>query len=109
MKPNAFRKTYKGAIFPAAYPKSGFFIQKWLHFTSNLAEAIHDAKIIFLALPTPPGGDGSADLSYVLGAAKDIAQLITDYKVIVTKSTVPVGTADKVTAIMKANTSVEFA
>jgi len=83
--------------------------QERLHFTSNLAEAIAEAKIIFLALPTPPGGDGSADLSYVLGAAKDIANLITDYKVIVTKSTVPVGTADKVTAVMKANTAVEFA
>jgi len=84
-------------------------VQKRLHFTSNLAEAIAEAKIIFLALPTPPGGDGSADLSYVLGAAKDIAKLLTDYKVIVTKSTVPVGTADKVTEVMNANTSVDFA
>jgi UDPglucose 6-dehydrogenase len=83
--------------------------QQRLHFTTNLAEAIAEAKIIFLALPTPPGGDGSADLSYVLGAAKDIAKLVTDYKVIVTKSTVPVGTADKVTAVMNANTQVEFA
>jgi UDPglucose 6-dehydrogenase len=80
-----------------------------LHFTTNLAEAIKEAKIIFLALPTPPGGDGSADLSYVLGAAKDIAKLVKEYKVIVTKSTVPVGTADKVTAVMKANTDMEFA
>jgi len=80
-----------------------------LQFTTNLAEAIAEAKIIFLALPTPPGGDGAADLSYVLGAAKDIAKLITEYKVIVTKSTVPVGTADKVTAIMKQHTDLEFA
>ena len=80
-----------------------------LQFTTNLADAIADAKIIFLALPTPPGGDGSADLSYVLGAAKDIAKLVKDYKVIVTKSTVPVGTADKVTAVLKANTTVECA
>src|SRR6201985_150483 len=80
-----------------------------LHFTSNLAEAIAEAQIIFLALPTPPGGDGAADLSYVLGAAKDIAKLIKEYKVIVTKSTVPVGTADKVTAIMKEHTNVEYA
>lgn len=72
-----------------------------LSFTSNLAEGIKEAKIIFLALPTPPGGDGAADLSYVLGAAGDIAKLLTEYKVIVTKSTVPVGTADKVTAVMK--------
>jgi UDPglucose 6-dehydrogenase len=80
-----------------------------LQFTTNLAEAIAEAKIIFLALPTPPGGDGSADLSYVLGAAKDIALLVKDYKVIVTKSTVPVGTADKVTAVLKANTDVQCA
>jgi UDPglucose 6-dehydrogenase len=80
-----------------------------LQFTTNLADAIADAKIIFLALPTPPGGDGSADLSYVLGAAKDIAMLVTDYKVIVTKSTVPVGTADKVKAVLQANTTVDCA
>jgi len=80
-----------------------------LHFTTDLASAIADAKIIFMALPTPPGGDGSADLSFVLGAAKDIAKLLTEYKVIVTKSTVPVGTADKVAAVIKANTDVEFA
>ncbi|MGZ4001734.1 MAG: UDP-glucose dehydrogenase family protein, partial [Mucilaginibacter sp.] len=80
-----------------------------LKFTTSLADAIGEAKIIFLALPTPPGGDGAADLSYVLGAAKDIAKLITEYKVIVTKSTVPVGTADKVTAVMKQHTDIEFA
>jgi len=85
--------------------------QDRLKFTSNLAEGIKDAKIIFLALPTPPGGDGAADLSYVLGAAGDIAKLLTDYKVIVTKSTVPVGTADKVTAVMQqhAAAGVEYA
>jgi UDPglucose 6-dehydrogenase len=83
--------------------------QKRLLFTTNLANAIADAQIIFLALPTPPDGDGSADLSYVLGAAKDIAKLVTDYKVIVTKSTVPVGTADRVTAVIKANTNIECA
>lgn len=83
--------------------------ERRLEFTTNLADAITDAKIIFLALPTPPGGDGSADLSYVLGAAKDIAKLVKEYKVIVTKSTVPVGTADKVTAVIKANTDVECA
>jgi len=83
--------------------------QETLKFTTDLAEAVGPAKVIFLALPTPPGADGSADLSYVLGAAKDIAKLIKEYKVIVTKSTVPVGTADKVTAVMKANTDVPFA
>jgi UDPglucose 6-dehydrogenase len=83
--------------------------QNRLNFTTNLEEAIASAKIIFLALPTPPGEDGAADLSYVLGAAKDIAKLLKEYKVIVTKSTVPVGTADKVTAIMKQHTDLEFA
>lgn len=78
-----------------------------LSFTTNLAEAIKEAVIIFLALPTPPGGDGRADLSYVLGAAKDIANIIDNYKVIVTKSTVPVGTADKVKAVFQENTLVE--
>lgn len=78
-----------------------------LKFTTNLVEAIKDAVIIFLALPTPPGGDGKADLSFVLGAAKDIAGIIDNYKVIVTKSTVPVGTADKVKAVFKEHTSIE--
>lgn len=78
-----------------------------LNFTTNLAAAIEDAQIIFLALPTPPGEDGAADLSYVLGAAKDIAKLIKDYKVIVTKSTVPVGTADKVIKVFNDHTTVE--
>ncbi|MGE6218881.1 UDP-glucose dehydrogenase family protein [Nubsella zeaxanthinifaciens] len=78
-----------------------------LSFTTNLAEGIKEAQIIFMALPTPPGGDGAADLSYILGAAKDISKLITEYKVIVNKSTVPVGTADKVAAVFKAHTDVE--
>ena len=71
-----------------------------LHFTTNLAEAIENAQIIFLALPTPPGEDGSADLSYIMGVARDVSGLITDYKVIVDKSTVPVGTAEKVSKIL---------
>jgi len=74
-----------------------------LSFTTNLGEAIKDAEIIFLALPTPPGGDGSADLSYILGVAKDLSEIITDYKVIVDKSTVPVGTAEKVHAALAQN------
>lgn len=78
-----------------------------LSFTTNLAEGIKDAQIIFMALPTPPGGDGAADLSYILGAAKDISKLITEYKVIVNKSTVPVGTADKVAAVFKQHTNIE--
>jgi UDPglucose 6-dehydrogenase len=67
-----------------------------LKFTTDLAAGIKDAKIIFLALPTPPGADGSADMRYVLGVAADLGKLIKDYKVIVDKSTVPVGTAEKV-------------
>ncbi|HWY38623.1 MAG TPA: UDP-glucose/GDP-mannose dehydrogenase family protein [Bacteroidia bacterium] len=79
-----------------------------LSFTTKLEDAIKDAKIIFLALPTPPGEDGSADLSYVLGVANDLGKIIKDYKVIVDKSTVPVGTADKVHAAVAKNAKVEF-
>jgi UDPglucose 6-dehydrogenase len=71
-----------------------------LHFTTNLPEAVEHAQIIFLALPTPPGENGNADLSYIMGVARDLSGLITDYKVIVDKSTVPVGTAEKVAAIL---------
>ncbi|WP_293304202.1 UDP-glucose dehydrogenase family protein [Pedobacter sp. UBA5917] len=81
--------------------------QERLTFTTNLADAVKESQIIFMALPTPPGGDGAADLSYILGAAKDISKLITEYKVIVNKSTVPVGTADKVKAVFAENTSIE--
>src|SRR6195952_3682391 len=69
-----------------------------LRFTTNLEEGVKDAQIIFLALPTPPGEDGSADLKYVLGVAEDLGRLMKEYKVIVDKSTVPVGTAEKVHA-----------
>jgi UDPglucose 6-dehydrogenase len=79
-----------------------------LRFTTDLEEAIGPAKIIFLALPTPPGEDGSADLSYILGVADQLGDMIKEYKVIVDKSTVPVGTADKVTAAIAAKTDVEF-
>ena len=79
-----------------------------LKFTTNLEEGIKDAAIIFLALPTPPGEDGSADLKYVLGVAKDLGNILTDYKVIVDKSTVPVGTAEKVHQAIAANCKVEF-
>lgn len=72
--------------------------QKRLSFTSNLKEGIKAAQIIFLALPTPPGEDGSADLSYVIKVAQDLSKLIKKYTVIVDKSTVPVGTAEKVHA-----------
>lgn len=79
-----------------------------LSFTTDLEEGIRDAEIIFLALPTPPGEDGSADLRYILGVADELGKLITDYKVIVDKSTVPVGTAEKVHAAIAKNATVEF-
>jgi UDPglucose 6-dehydrogenase len=79
-----------------------------LKFTTNLAEGVEDAQIIFLALPTPPGADGSADLKYVLGVASDLGKILKEYKVIVDKSTVPVGTADKVQKAVAANYSGEF-
>jgi len=79
-----------------------------LHFTSDLKTGIKDAKILFLALPTPPGEDGSADLKYVLGVAKDLGNIIEDYVVVVDKSTVPVGTAEKVHQAIAENSKVEF-
>ena len=69
-----------------------------LHFTSDLKEAVNKSTIIFLALPTPPGEDGSADLSYILGVARQLGSMIDEYKIIVNKSTVPVGTAELVRA-----------
>ena len=80
-----------------------------LQFTTELAGAIEEAEIIFLALPTPPGEDGSADLSYVLQVAGELGEMMTSYKVIVDKSTVPVGTAEKVTSTIASKTTVPFA
>jgi UDPglucose 6-dehydrogenase len=79
-----------------------------LRFTTNLEEGIKDAQIIFLALPTPPGEDGSADLKYVLGVAEQLGLIMKGYKVIVDKSTVPVGTAEKVHAAVAKNYQGEF-
>ena len=79
-----------------------------LNFTTNLEEATVKSDIIFLALPTPPGEDGSADLSYILGVADELGHIINGYKVIVNKSTVPVGTAEKVTAAISKNSKTEF-
>ena len=79
-----------------------------LHFTTNLEEAIKDVTLIFLALPTPPGGDGSADLSFVLGVAEQLGKLMKDYKVIINKSTVPVGTAERTKKAIAKNATVEF-
>lgn len=79
-----------------------------LHFTTSLEEGIKEAQIIFLALPTPPGEDGSADLKYILGVANDLGKILQEYKVIVDKSTVPVGTAEKVHAAIAAHAKTEF-
>jgi len=79
-----------------------------LTFTTNLEDALKESLVVFLALPTPPGEDGSADLRYVLGVAEDLGNMMTDYKVIVDKSTVPVGTADKVHAAISKNYTGDF-
>lgn len=79
-----------------------------LKFTTNLEEGIEGAQVIFLALPTPPGEDGSADLKYILTVANDLGSILKEYAVIVDKSTVPVGTAEKVTAAINKNASVNF-
>lgn len=82
--------------------------QNRLKFTTDMASAIQDAQVIFLALPTPPGEDGAADLRYVLGVADQLGKMLTDYKVIVDKSTVPVGTAERVHAAIAAHAKVDF-
>jgi UDPglucose 6-dehydrogenase len=79
-----------------------------LRFTTSLASVVEDVEMIFLALPTPPVEDGAADLKYVLGVAEELGKLINEYKVIVNKSTVPVGTADKVKATIAKNYKGEF-
>jgi len=79
-----------------------------LSFSTDIESSIENAEIIFLALPTPPGEDGSADLSYILGVADQLGKMIKDYKVIIDKSTVPVGTAEKVKEAIAKNTSVGF-
>ncbi|MBK8654991.1 MAG: UDP-glucose/GDP-mannose dehydrogenase family protein [Haliscomenobacter sp.] len=79
-----------------------------LHFTTDLRYAVDNSDIIFLALPTPPGGDGAADLSFIMGVAAELATMIQSYKVIVDKSTVPVGTAEKVHAILAQSLSEDL-
>jgi UDPglucose 6-dehydrogenase len=82
--------------------------QKRLDFTTNLKEGIEGAEVIFLALPTPPGEDGSADLQYILRVANDLGPILRNYAVIIDKSTVPVGTAEKVHAAIASNAKVDF-
>lgn len=79
-----------------------------LKFTDSLSEGIKDARVIFLALPTPSDEDGSADLKYILGVAEQLGPLLSHYTVVINKSTVPVGTADKVREKISANCQVEF-
>lgn len=79
-----------------------------LSFTTDLKEAVDHAEIIFLALPTPPGADGSADLRFILGVAAELSKMITRYTVVVDKSTVPVGTGEKVHAALAEHLSEEL-
>lgn len=80
-----------------------------ISFTTDLKKAVDFAEIIFLALPTPPGEDGSADLSYILAVAEQLGEMMTEFKVIVDKSTVPVGTSEKVAAKIREKSTVDFA
>ncbi len=79
-----------------------------LNFTTSLVDGIAGAKVIFLALPTPPGEDGSADLKYILQVANDLGPLLTEYTVIIDKSTVPVGTSELVHAAIAKKAQVDF-
>ena len=79
-----------------------------LHFSTKVEEGVTHAEVIFLALPTPEDEDGSADLSYVLGVANQIGDLMKDYKIVVSKSTVPVGTGERVKATLMSKTDVPF-
>jgi UDPglucose 6-dehydrogenase len=79
-----------------------------LNFTTSLVDGIAGAKVIFLALPTPPGEDGSADLKYILQVANDLGSLLADYTVIIDKSTVPVGTSELVHAAIAKNAKFDF-
>lgn len=83
-------------------------LEKRLTFSSDLDSAVKASEVCFIAVGTPQGEDGSADLQYVLGVAEEIARAMNGYKVIVDKSTVPVGTADKVAKIIKQHTSHSF-
>jgi UDPglucose 6-dehydrogenase len=79
-----------------------------LSFTTDMATSVKHSDIIFIAVGTPPGEDGSADLKYVLGAAREIGRHMNGYKVVINKSTVPVGTADKVRAAVESKTRFKF-
>jgi UDPglucose 6-dehydrogenase len=106
-------KMLRKAKSPIYEPGLEDLIKKNLHekrisFTTNVKQAIKETEVIFLALPTPPMEDGSADLQHVIAVAKQIGQVINGYKVVVNKSTVPVGTSDKVREAISRYTKVEF-
>lgn len=106
-------KQLKAGKIPIFEPGLDVLFERNIHqgrlkFTTNLQEGIEEAAIIFLALPTPPGEDGSADLSYILGVAKDLGPLLKNYVVIIDKSTVPVGTAERVRDQIALGAKVEF-
>lgn len=109
---NKVKKLNGGEITIYEPGLNNFFLrnlkEERLRFTTDLEEGVRDAKIIFLALPTPAGADGSADLKYILGVAEEIGRHIKEYKVIVNKSTVPVGTAEKVQSAIEKNYKGEF-
>ena len=103
----------KNGVIPIYEPHLDNYFQRnisqnRLFFTTSLKEGIKDAQFIFLALPTPPGEDSSADLSYILGVAENLGKIMEGYKVIIDKSTVPVGTSEKVTEVIKKNSKVDF-
>jgi len=83
--------------------------EKRLTFTTDIGTAVRSARVIFIAVGTPPGEDGSADLKHVLAVARDVGRHMNEPKIVVTKSTVPVGTAEKVRAAVKAETNIPFA
>ena len=104
----------KNGVVPIYEPNLDVIFEKnikaeRISFTTDLKAAVDFAEIIFLALPTPPGEDGSADLSYVLNVADQLGEMMTEFKVIVDKSTVPVGTAEKVEAKIREKATVDFA
>jgi UDPglucose 6-dehydrogenase len=106
-------KNMRKGIIPIYEPGLDILFERNIHegrlkFTTKLKEGIEGAQIIFLALPTPPGDDGSADLSYILNVSEQLGPLLKDYVVIVDKSTVPVGTSEKVRKKIAANCKVEF-
>jgi UDPglucose 6-dehydrogenase len=103
----------KQGITPIYEPNLSVLIERnlgdgRLHFTSTLTEGIEGAELIFLALPTPPGADGQADLKYILNVADELGPLLNQYVVIVDKSTVPVGTAELVRERIAKHATVEF-